>query len=115
MSKGDKESCVEVLSYEAIQTITKIHNSSSIKNTCYDYIDAFLYDYSGKCGIRVFVEPCGNLTKWGDSFEEVADWWADVFFFQPKDLGYCFAGNNLGDNWDKIKSKKAEDVWDAIK
>jgi len=68
----------------------------------------------------MFIEPCGNITKWGGSFSEVIDWWIAVFSGQPEEWDYCRAGwhlnilassERLPDNpvgiWDLTNSEKS--------
>lgn len=63
-------------------------------NTCCDYVDSLRYE--DDCfGVTVFVEPCGNITKWGRSWNIILDWWITVFATQPDDWDYCKAGWHL--------------------
>lgn len=66
-------------------------------HTCCDYVDSLHYrHYKIKpFGVTVFVEPCGNITKWGISWESVLDWWMRVFELQPKGWDYYHAGWHL--------------------
>lgn len=65
-------------------------------NTCFDYVDCAIYDpKSDRYGVVVFVEPCGNLIKFGESVDEVIHWWKGVFELQPKDMDYIEAGWHL--------------------
>jgi len=62
-------------------------------DTCCDYVDSLHCD-GDNFGVTMFVEPCGNITKLGRSFDEVLDWWIAVFSSQP-DWDYCRAGWHL--------------------
>jgi len=95
--------------YETISRICDLDRRDYGRNTCYDYVDSLIEDENG-FGVVIFVEPCGNITKYGDSWPDVLDWWIRVFSSQPDDWDYMKAGwyldaiaNNLPDN--------PEDVW----
>lgn len=60
-------------------------------NTCCDYVDSITVK-DGRYGVVMFVEPCGNITKYADSWDAALDWWIAVFEHQPKDWDYIKAG-----------------------
>src|SRR5436190_10984869 len=60
-------------------------------DTCCDYVESVQIE-GDKVGVTVFVEPCGDITKWGTNVSEVLDWWIAVFKAQPEHWGYIEAG-----------------------
>lgn len=83
-----------ILDYGAISLIGAIERADFGDNTCYDYIDSLLRA-GDRYGVVVFVEPCGDIVKWGESFEQVLTWWLGVFHSQSEDMGYIEAGWHL--------------------
>jgi len=83
------------------------------RNTCYDYVDS-AFKRGDKVGVTLFIEPCGTLTKMGNSLKEVVDWWITVLEVQP-DVSYVCCGWYLYDNWDKVSNLQAVDVWKDMK
>jgi hypothetical protein len=79
-------------------------------HTCCDYVDSIVTE-GDKSGVTVFVEPLGDITKWGESFTWVLDWWIRVFELQPAVWDYIDAGHwlmnlyeadNLSDDPEKV-------------
>lgn len=64
------------------------------RDTCCDYVDSLHFE-AGRYGVTVFVEPCGDITKWGQSWDAVLEWWIVVFASQPDGWDYCRAGWHL--------------------
>ena len=60
-------------------------------STCCDYVDSLGYDGTSFY-VTVFVEPCGDVTKKGTSWDAILDWWIAVFLAQPPDWEYVQAG-----------------------
>lgn len=83
------------------------------RNTCFDYVGRFVRRGNLR-GVTVFVEPCGNITKWGHSHEAVLAWWKTVFETQPEDWDYCQAGWHLDDMRDELPDDPG-DVWVMMK
>lgn len=80
-------------------------------NTCCDYVDS-LTTKDGRYGVVMFIEPCGNIIKYGDSWDAVLDWWIAVFERQPSDWDYIQAGWYL----DELADERGlpddfQDVW----
>lgn len=63
-------------------------------NTCFDYIDSLICD-GKRYGVVVFVEPCGDITRWAESWDAAIAWWMAVFRAQPKAWDYITAGWHL--------------------
>ena len=90
---------IQIFGYDEFQLMIKIDNRGRNRfgegdygeDTCADYFDSIAYD-GDLWGVAIFVEPCGNLAKWGKTVMECLEWWDAVFSSQPKDMGYCEAG-----------------------
>jgi hypothetical protein len=84
---------------EKIQALNHRQNNDGVDfgfHTCCDYVDSLVTE-GDKSGVVVFVEPLGNITKWGESFTWVLDWWITVFEAQPAVWDYIDAGHWLKD------------------
>ena len=92
---------IQIFGYDEFQLMLKIDNRGRTKfgdsdygygeDTCADYFDSIAHD-GDLWGVAIFVEPCGNLAKWGKSIRECLEWWDAVFSLQPESLSYIDAG-----------------------
>jgi hypothetical protein len=104
------------IDYDTLQKIKNLDLGRNMdwepfgNNTCSDYVDSIYYE-DGKYGITVFVEPCGDITKWGNSINEVLDWWIEVFERQPEDWDYCKAGWYLDELAERGLPENPDLVW----
>lgn len=73
-----------ILNSDEVEKLEELITGDFGSTTCFDYIDSLIKD-SDKFGVVVFVEPAGNVIKWGNSWVEVLDWWIEVFKLQPND------------------------------
>lgn len=98
---------VEVIGYDEISQVERFNRDFGY-DTCFDYIDAIL-KRGDEWGLRLFIEPAGDITKWGASLKECADWWIEVLSTQPS-CNYAYAGNFL---WGKkdVTDEPTERVW----
>jgi len=105
-----------VVSFSVLDRIEKIHNHRGSRgfgvHSCYDYIEALILD-GDKCGVTVFIEPGGDITKWGPSWEWVLDWWFQVLIRQPN-VDYLTAGWHLYDLKDALPDDP-DQVWLGLK
>jgi len=83
------------------------------EQSCFDYVSDYGSAEVGGAYVEIFVEPCGNITKWGGSLAEVAQWWIDVFRAQPSTLGYAESGYILEDKAADLPNNP-RDVWEAV-
>lgn len=104
-----------ILTFDDIEKIIILNRSGNGEvdfgpSTCCDYVDSLLTD-DNRFGVTVFVEPGGDITKWGESFAWVLDWWIKVFQAQPTVWDYVDAGwylmglfeaDNLNDDPGKV-------------
>lgn len=106
-----------ILEYEDIEAIRELLNSEFGKETCFDYISELGIDtITGLYGVTVFVEPCGDITRYGDSFIEALKWWIMVFSTQPPSVDYITAGNYLMDVYEQNKfTDNPSIIWDGLK
>ena len=90
---------IQIFGYEEFQLMMKINNRGRDQfnegdygqDTCADYFDSIAHK-DGLWGVAIFVEPCGNLAKWGKSIMDCLKWWDTVFSLQPEYLSYINAG-----------------------
>lgn len=86
-----------IVSYDVLMKVEHLnqHRTRQLDhfgpNTCCDYVDSLTVK-DGRYGVVMFVEPCGNITKYADSWDAALDWWITVFARQPHDWDYCRAG-----------------------
>lgn len=101
-----------VLDYDLIELIREFSSARGfMTNSCMDYLDSLVID-GDKFGVVIFVEPCGDIVKWGNSWEECIKWWTKVFKSQPKDWDYCKAGYHLLSLFEQDKlPDKAQGIW----
>lgn len=89
-----------IIDYDLLQKIINLDSRRDNElndfgyNTCCDYVDSLVKN-GNKYGVVVFVEPCGDITKWGLSWDEVLDWWEKIFQSQPENWDYVTAGWHL--------------------
>ena len=79
---------------ELEKVIGPLGTTGTWADTCFDYVDSLIQD-GDRYGVTIFVEPGGNITKWGDSWEEVIEWWIEVFISQPPGIDYARCGWHL--------------------
>lgn len=101
---------IEVLGYEELLALKKFLSIKYKDSSCFGYIDSIQKSTDGTWGITVYVDPCGNVTRWGNSFVSVLGWWSECFRFQPKDLDYVQAAWQLYEVKDNLP-KDPFDVW----
>ena len=65
----------EILLLKNLTTGRDIDGNSFGINTCFDFVERLFFDKEKNYCITVFVEPCGDITKCGSSFEAVLRWW----------------------------------------
>ena len=87
----------EIIDYDVFQKMKALDNRQDLDgndfgyHSCCDYLDSLVQE-GDRFGVVMFVEPCGNLIKWGNSWSEVLDWWIAVFKLQPENWNYARAG-----------------------
>ena len=74
--------------------ILEIENGRHPPSTCFDYVDS-LVKSGQEYGVVIFVEPAGNIVKFGDSWVSVLGWFIELFRSQPSDWDYATAGWHL--------------------
>lgn len=104
----------EIVNFDVLNEVEEfaLRRSKFHSSTCYDYIDSLL-EYDGRYGVCIFVEPCGNITKWADSWLDALLWWKKVFETQPKEMDYIDAGWHLFFLSEQELPDDAENVWTA--
>lgn len=108
-----------IVSFDMLKKIEHLnyHRSPDLTDfgldTCCDYVDS-LRICDSRYGVTIFVEPCGDITKWGPSFETVLDWWLTVFSTQPDGWDYCCAGWYLNELAERGLSDDASVVWSVM-
>lgn len=104
-----------ILDYKTIEKINYLNNCAKLPiSSCFDYIDSLEIKDNGKYAVTIFVEPAGEVTKTGNSFSEILDWWIGVFESQPEDLDYCGAGWYLSSIQDTLPDNFNE-IWKHLK
>ena len=103
------------IEYDTLQKIINLNDrragmfTSFSANTCCDYVDSIHYD-GKRWEVVMFVEPCGNASKSGDSLDAVLDWWIEVFSTQPTEWDYIKAGWHLW-GWGNEFPDDVPSVW----
>lgn len=100
-----------IVPFDVLNKLIDLRTRQFGQSTCFDYVDSLTKEGT-RCGVTVFIEPLGNVTKFADSWIEAIDWWIAVLERQPFGWGYVLAGSHLMVLQDENRlPDNPEEVW----
>lgn len=100
--------------YHDLAALLKFQTRKYHAETCFGHVECVYKKKTNEgewFGVSVYVDPAGNVLKWGKSFIDCVKWWESVFLSQPKLMGYVEAGWKIYEIKDNLP-KNPHDVWE---